>query len=143
MKHLQKILLANISDQKIYKIIKHRTPFAHGSAMFFRDKYDLVGGYNDNYHQAQDFDLWLKFSKIGKIKMTNEFLLERYIDKNSISEKKKFKQFMNIIKIKFYHSENFFDLLIIFFSSLYYFSVMLMPKKIFFFFLKKKNKKLI
>jgi len=131
------------SDNKISKMIKHRTPFAHGSTMFLRDKYDFVGGYNENYHQAQDFDLWIKFSKIGKISMSNEFLLERYIDENSISEKKKFKQFMNIIKIKFYHTEKFFDLLIIFFSSLYYFSVMLIPKKIFFFFLKKKNKKLI
>ena len=42
-------------------------PFPHGSAMFRRDAFDAVGGYNENAKRAEDQDLFTRMTAKGRV----------------------------------------------------------------------------
>lgn len=42
-------------------------PFPHGSAMFRRDVFDAVGGYNENAKRAEDQDLFSRMAARGRV----------------------------------------------------------------------------
>ena len=46
----------------------------HGSVMLRRDALTKVGGYNEKYEFAQDYDLWLRLSELGQIRNIPEHL---------------------------------------------------------------------
>ncbi len=54
-------------------------PFTHGSVMFRRSIYDLVGGYDSRFTFSQDWDLWLRMLRESKGYMILEPLYQRYI----------------------------------------------------------------
>ena len=88
------------NEKKIKKIISLKTIFPHGSSAFNKNAYFKSGGYDASLITCQDFDLWNKLKNYGRILMTKETLLKRYIHKESISHKKKYKQFIDLLKIK-------------------------------------------
>lgn len=47
-------------DQEIRSLIKERNCFTHGTVMFTRDVFSAVGGYNEEFVLAQDYELWLR-----------------------------------------------------------------------------------
>ena len=58
-------------------------PPGHGSVMFSRDAYELVGGYRHVFYYAQDWDLWLRFAQRGKVSYVPEVLYKyRYWSAN-------------------------------------------------------------
>ena len=118
------------NDISILKKIPFRSPFPHGSAMFRKKIYKIVGGYNSNYKTSQDFELWNKFHQNGKISMIDENLLYRYISINSITTKKKFKQFLDTSKIRFKYCK-YYQLPLIIFYSILLLSISYLPSKIF------------
>jgi glycosyltransferase involved in cell wall biosynthesis len=63
-------------------------PFMHSSAMFYKDCFYDVGGYNENFRYAQDYDLWCRF--LDKYRGVNiPKALVRWRDNNNgISSKK-------------------------------------------------------
>ena len=69
-------------DQKtiIKSMLKISAGFIHPSVMFYKDAVLKVGGYNYNFTHAEDFDLFLRLSKIGKISNIEERLI--YIRKH-------------------------------------------------------------
>jgi|Deesub1362A_J573_1020465.scaffolds.fasta_scaffold00600_5 glycosyltransferase involved in cell wall biosynthesis len=58
----------------IKQILKFGNCFVHGSMMFKKQDYIKAGGYRTPFALAQDFDLWLRMSKIKKMKNLRECL---------------------------------------------------------------------
>lgn len=48
----------------------------HPAAMFRRDAFEKVGGYNEKYRTSQDFDLWLRMAETGRLANLEEPLLK-------------------------------------------------------------------
>ena len=119
-----------LDENQIKNQIKYKTIFPHGSSSFRRANYLKVNGYDQNYVTCQDFDLWNKLISTGRIIMCKEILLERHILKNSISKKRKFRQFIDSFKIRIKYSQNIFNPKIYILSSLY-FIISILPEKIF------------
>lgn len=74
-------------SSEINKILKLQNCFVHSSVMFKKEHYFRVGGYNSMYKYAQDYDLWIKLSKLGKVQNLRDVLVEMDFDPNSISNK--------------------------------------------------------
>ena len=92
-------------DRILLKKISYRAPFPHGTAMFTRKAYFETGGYDKKFITSQDLDLWNKIIKKGNVSMINENLIYRYIENESITNQKKFKQFLDSTLIRLKHSK--------------------------------------
>jgi hypothetical protein len=61
------------------------SPLAHSSAMFRRKDAILLGGYREFFKYSEDFDLWLRFSKIFEIANIQEPLIKYRLHSNQIT----------------------------------------------------------
>lgn len=59
--------------------------FSHGEVMIRRSAYEAAGGYRAEFKNCQDYDLWLRISRIAKLATVPEFLYERYIRFDGVS----------------------------------------------------------
>ena len=64
--------------------------FVHSSVMFRKNIYDDIGGYDENLPYTEDWDLWMKFGKKGKMYNFQDYFV-RYLWAG---------QNMSILKIK-------------------------------------------
>jgi glycosyltransferase involved in cell wall biosynthesis len=62
-----------------------RDTSAHGSWMFRRDAYELVGGYRLHFRAAQDVDLRLRFERYGEVRVLPDVLYAWRIHEGQIS----------------------------------------------------------
>ncbi len=72
----------------IKQILKFGNCFLHGSMMFRRGDYIKAGGYRAFISLGQDFDLWLRISKIKKMTNLHEVLYRWRKTENSITASK-------------------------------------------------------
>ena len=126
------------SENSIKRTIKYKTPFPHGSAIFIRNIFEKVGCYNTRYETCQDFDLWIKFSKFGKLVMSKEMLIYRYVGNESISQTRKLRQSYDSFLIRWNHNKGIRKIFTIIYS-IYYSTILLLPKKILFVFAKSNK----
>lgn len=76
-------------SHEIKNIISSQNFAAH-STVFIRAKtLRDIGGYNEFYYYAQDYELYLRLLKIGQIKVLNEVLVKRNILEGAISQEKR------------------------------------------------------
>ena len=75
----------------IKKRLNFYNTFIHSSVMFRKEKFLEVGGYDESFPVSQDYDLWLKMSKLrnSRFKNLKENLISLRIHEGSISEKNK------------------------------------------------------
>lgn len=60
------MLNAPISNEKIQEyLIKGHTVICHPTAMYRKETFLKVGGYDSNYFLVEDLDLWLKMGEVG------------------------------------------------------------------------------
>jgi glycosyltransferase involved in cell wall biosynthesis len=64
---------------------KVRGPSHHGSTMFRRSAYEQVGGYRAAFPVAQDLDLWMRVSEVGRCLAMPEVLYQAKLASGSIS----------------------------------------------------------
>jgi glycosyltransferase involved in cell wall biosynthesis len=64
-------------------------PTSHGSVMFRRDIYNMVGGYRYEFYFGQDWDLWLRMGNKGLFQTIQKFLYTQVVDVHNISSKYK------------------------------------------------------
>ena len=85
-------------------------PIGHSSAVFRKSTYNVAGGYNISFPQAQDLKLWIDFLKVGGrlIKLHSPTVL-RGINSNSISEKMRNQQLIFALRASISH-RNFLTL---------------------------------
>jgi radical SAM superfamily enzyme YgiQ (UPF0313 family)/glycosyltransferase involved in cell wall biosynthesis/2-polyprenyl-3-methyl-5-hydroxy-6-metoxy-1,4-benzoquinol methylase len=60
--------------ENIKKNLLIRNCVGHGTAMLRRSSLIEIGGYNEKYICAQDYDLWLRLSQVGEIRSLGEYL---------------------------------------------------------------------
>ena len=70
------------------KLLSFGTSIIHPSVLINKQKFLLVNGYNPIYRTAQDYDLWLRISKVGLIKNIPTNLLRLRKHDNNISATK-------------------------------------------------------
>lgn len=84
---------------ELQNYMKINCPIIHPTAMFRRSAYDAVGGYRDSYPSAEDFDLFLRLSKVGSISNIAQTLVYCSTNDGGISTKRRKEQIQSRIKI--------------------------------------------
>lgn len=88
--------------EEILKRLKLQLPnIIHPSTLINLRLFKLVGGYDKYIYVAEDYDLWLRMSKFGKLMNLKNKLLKYRIHEQNISIKKREIQFLNT-QIAFY-----------------------------------------
>ncbi len=90
----------NIVDQpivikgarRILALIKGVNPFTHGAMMMRRSVLETVDGYRGCFYYSQDYDLWLRLSRITLLENLSEHLYKLRIHPEGISSKKHYVQ---------------------------------------------------
>tara|TARA_B100001027_G_C16251019_1_gene324426 strand:- start:767 stop:1657 length:891 start_codon:yes stop_codon:yes gene_type:complete len=87
----QKITNLPLGNFHIKRRLNFYNTFIHSSVMFRKEKFIEVNGYDESFPVSQDYDLWLKMSKLrnSKFKNLKENLISLRIHEDSISEKNK------------------------------------------------------
>jgi glycosyltransferase involved in cell wall biosynthesis len=70
-----KINLPFTHDKIVNSLLKLSSGLIHPSIMFYKDALTKIGGYNQNFKHAEDYDMYLRLSKIGKISNLKERLI--------------------------------------------------------------------
>ena len=64
-------------DVTLRRLLIRRNPFVHTSVMFRRDVLDAVGVYDEGFAVAQDYDLWLRMTRVTRLANLTEPLVLR------------------------------------------------------------------
>lgn len=81
------------SEESLYK----KTPFTHGTVIYRTEAYKRAGGYNPLFKYCQDWDLYFRLIKQGKVVRYPEVLYKKYIFSDGAS----FKPLKKIEQIKY------------------------------------------
>lgn len=68
--------------------LSSRNKMTHGSVMFRRSVIEDVGGYDERFKYAQDYDLWLRVSKKYQIRNLPARLYQSRIHRNMVGQQK-------------------------------------------------------
>ncbi len=74
-KEISRFLLPE-NDRDIRNFILQRNPFTHTSVLFRKETWKKVGGYDESLIFSEDWDLWLKFGRIGKLYNFQEYFVD-------------------------------------------------------------------
>lgn len=83
-----KTKFATNPDEILLNLQKHISNVVHPSVLINKTLLLKVGGYDPKMHVAEDYDLWLRISKIGKIININQSLLSLRKHGDNISSTK-------------------------------------------------------
>lgn len=87
------------------RLIRIRNCVAHPSVMYRREEVLRVGGYRATFDGAEDYDLWIRLSRIGRIANLNEYLTKYRIWSGQNTAK-----YMSEKNIRAYHVQLFAEL---------------------------------
>lgn len=76
------------NDEEIRQSLFKFNPFFHSSVVFARWALERVGGYDESYRYAQDYEMWTRLMTIGKGCIMPEVLCVRRIGQENISVSK-------------------------------------------------------
>ena len=118
-RRLSKYRLPAISHEKIVKKLIFNNFYLHSSTMFKRISFLKIGGYRSFFLYSQDYDLWIRMAKEGRIGNLSDNLVGIRSHSDSISSNNKKEQVYYAIlasclkykdlKIKSFIKKNFFD----------------------------------
>lgn len=80
------------SDLVAWYLLFYNYVAGHSQVMFSQKSAMNLGGYSENYYCCQDYELWCRLIKVGKVVILPEVLLQQRIHTKSISAKKKLEQ---------------------------------------------------
>jgi hypothetical protein len=72
-------------DRAIRRALMRANPFVHSSVMFRRALIDGFGGYDESFAVAQDYDLWLRLSRVTRLANLSEPLVLRRLAPGRLS----------------------------------------------------------
>lgn len=81
------IVRGYLGYEQLYYFLTFANWLAHSSIMFNRNTALQVNGYDDKLIRAQDYDLWYRISRVGKVIQIGEVLLKLRIHQENISSK--------------------------------------------------------
>ena len=82
---VKNVVLKPKTHSEIVKIIEVKNPFFHSSVLIKRSFFNLLGGYDEKFKRAQDYDLWLRGVDRFKYHNLEEPLMD-YFSKNQTSK---------------------------------------------------------
>lgn len=75
-----------LDDKILRQYVKYVNYFCHPSVMFSKKIFKAVGGYDESFSSGQDFELWIRMAKEGKISNLPMVLVKKRIGfSNTIS----------------------------------------------------------
>lgn len=80
------------SDDQIKKALIRYNPMFHPTVMMRKNLLDQIGGYDEAWRYAQDYELYFRLSRIGKMANIPEYLLRYRVSKKSITVSRNTKQ---------------------------------------------------
>jgi glycosyltransferase involved in cell wall biosynthesis len=89
-----------VSDRCLRKVLIRYNPFFHASAMIRSSALKKAGLYNEDISRAQDYELWFRLAKTGKIGNLSDRLMKRRYDRENISVIHEDEQLTWAIKIR-------------------------------------------
>ncbi len=75
-----------LTNKEIRKKILVRNPIAHPTVMFKKSVLEKTGGYRNIFNGAEDYDLWFRMLKVGKLHNLPERLVKRRIHANVVTK---------------------------------------------------------
>lgn len=91
----QRLLFLN-TDDEIKNMIFKFNPFNHSSIMMRADIVKRIGGYDEKYKYSQDYALWLKMIKQGKVLNLSDALILRRMDDNISIKNEKIQKLISV-----------------------------------------------
>jgi len=87
-------------------IFLFKTCLAHATVMYRRKEVQNIGAYNNRLYFTQDYDLWVRLSKIGKISQIPEVLMKvrRFVD--SIEDRYREQQLEIARNVSFHYAKS-------------------------------------
>lgn len=74
-----------VSDKEIRGVLIRYNPFCHSSILIRRSALDVTGFYDDKIATTQDYDLWFRLARTGKIANLPDYLMKRRYEGENIS----------------------------------------------------------
>lgn len=73
------------SDEGIRRSILRSNPIAHSTSLFRKEAWERIGGYNQSLGFSEDWDLWMRLAKIGKLHNLQEYVASYLVGKQNRS----------------------------------------------------------
>lgn len=89
-----------LKDEDIRKKLIIRNQFHHATVMFRRSDIEKLGAYRDNLNGIEDYDLWFRVIKKGKVANLPERLVKRKIHERALTQKNHLKTELLAIGIR-------------------------------------------
>jgi glycosyltransferase involved in cell wall biosynthesis len=72
-------------DAALRRALIRANPFVHSSVMMRREVVDKVGGYDESFPVAQDYDLWMRLSRVTRMANLADVLVLRDVGAGRVS----------------------------------------------------------
>ena len=87
-------------DGAIRRALIQRNPFVHSSVMMRRSAVERVAGYNESLQVAQDYDLWMRLTRITRMANLAEPLVLRRLTPGMVSRARDTERLRTELRIK-------------------------------------------
>lgn len=77
-----------VHNEDIKRSMFLRNPIAHGSVMFRKKAFDIIGGYSSTCGPMEDFYLWTQLAKLGEIEAVESAVYRWRVNSNGITSNK-------------------------------------------------------
>jgi len=88
----KKTVIQPVDDDDIRRSFYLRNPFAHSSVIFNKSVALRVGLYKSKFMPAEDYELWIRMSRVGKLKNLNHVCMNYRELSSGISQTNSYKQ---------------------------------------------------
>ena len=75
-------------DAEIRRVLIRRNPFVHSSVVMRRAAVEQAGGYDETFPVAQDYDLWMRMSRVTRMANLPEPLVVRRLGPGRVSDER-------------------------------------------------------
>lgn len=89
-----------LKDEDIRKKLIIRNQFHHAAVMFRKNDIEKIGSYRNNLDGIEDYDLWFRVIKKGKVANLPERLVKRRIHQKALTQKNHFKTELLALKVR-------------------------------------------
>lgn len=95
------------TDEEIRKKIMIRNPISHPSVMYRRKVVLKIGGYRQIFNGAEDYDLWFRLLKVGRVYNLKEKLIKRRWHSDVVTKKAHFMIEMKALLVRLINTSSF------------------------------------
>lgn len=99
------------------KVVFKQTPFPHSTVMMRTSICREHGGYDPDFVTSQDAEFWMRIAKRYPIAMLEEVVIKRYVSSDSISVKRRWRQFYDAMRARWRHNRGLSKLYVLLHSA--------------------------